>query len=311
MGISEQWSKGMKNHAYALLLAAGLAPGVASAAGFVDLPASGFNVNDGISAYTICNATAKPGKQSRRIKATPGQHDECAVFPANPAQAPIDGFNIVTHAVRTAVMNNTYTGGIDKKVATVTEFVWRNASQAECIYGASVVALLGTDADYDTEKPGKQYFRISDFARAGFGGLPVAAAYYPHAVTAEPVYRIGRTYTAVQYRDTDGYVGQPLTTPVFNRSINGINTAAATSPLPEQQSASLNDGWVNFATAIGLPKRAASSVFYVKSTCTSAAPQTVPDAIRLRQTSPPFIEVSVPGFAPAGGAVGPAPVKPY
>lgn len=303
----------MKNHIarFALLLTACSVSGLVSAAGFVDLPGGGFNVNGGISAYTLCNATAKSGKQSRRIKTRQGQHDECAVFPANAAHAPIDGFSIVTHAVRTAVMNNSYTGGIDKKIANVTEFVWRNASQTECIYGAKVVALLGKDADYDIEKPGKQYFSISDFARGGFSGLPVAAAYYPHANTSEPVYRIGRTFTAVQYTNADGYVEQPLTTPAFDRSINGVNTEAAATPLPEQQSASLNDGWVNFTAAIGLPKHAASSVFYIKTTCSSAAPQTAPDAIRLRQASPPFIEISVPGFVPPGGTADPAPVVPY
>lgn len=279
----------MKNHAsrYALLLMTGLLSGLASAAGFVDLPATGSNANGATSVHTICNATATPGKQSKRIKTTLGQHDECAVFPASPAQAPIDGFSIVTHAVRTAVMNNIYTGGIDKKVATVTEFVWRNTSQTECIYGASIVALLGRDADYDTEKSGTQYFNISDFSRAGFSGLPVAVAYFPYAVTAEPVYRIGRTLTL-------GF-----------SSVNGINTESAASLFPEEPSASLDDGWVNFTTAIGLPKRAASSVFYVKTTCTSATPESVPDAIRLRQTRPPFIEVSIPGFVPPGGATGP------
>ncbi|MDP2247991.1 MAG: hypothetical protein Q8J65_07645 [Nitrosomonadales bacterium] len=302
----------MKNHAalYATLLAAGMTSGLASAAGFVDLPATGFNINDGTSAYTICNATAKPGKQSRRIKTTAGQYDECAVFPANEAHAPIDGFSIVTHAVRTAVMNNTYTSGIDKKVATVTEFVWRNASRTECIYGARVVTLLGKDADYDTDKTGKQYFRISDFARSGFSGRPVAVAYYPHAATAEPVYRIGRTYTA-EYGNGDSYLEQSLTTPTFDRSTKVVHKDASATPLQAQQSADLDDGWVNFTAAIGLPKHAASSVFYVKTTCTSATPETVPDAIRLRQTSPPFIEVSVPGFVPPGGVAATARVMPY
>ncbi len=298
----------------AATLAVGLAPALAWATGFVDLPATGFDVTDGTSAYTLCNATAKPDAGSsvgRRIKTTATQHNNCAVFPTNEMSAPVDGFSIVTHAVRTAVMNNAYTGGVDKKVANVTEFVWRNASQTECIYGARVVALLGKDADYDVEKPGKQYFRISDFARGGFSGLPVAAAYFPYAATAEPVYRIGRTFTAVQYRNADGYVEQPLTAPAFNRSINGINTEDAAVPAPEQQSASMDDGWVNFTAAISLPKRPASAVFYVKTSCSSAAPETVPDAIRLRQTSPPFIELSVPGFVPAGGVVSPAPAIPF
>lgn len=310
--VREQGGKTMKRLVfYTALITLWVVPVSVWAAGFVDLPASGFVVKDGVSAYTICNATAKPVKKSRRIKTTPVQHETCATFPAKEIDAPIDGFSIVTHAIRTAVMNNIYTGGIDKKIATVTEFFWRNASQTECIYGARVVMLMGKDADYDVEKSGMQYFKISDFARSGFSGLPVGVAYYPNAATAEPVYRIGRTYTAVQYSDADGYIEQPLVTPAFHRSINGTNTQASVLPLPEQQSASLDDSWVNFTAAIGLPKRAASSVFYVKTTCSSATPETVPDAIRLRQASPPFIEISVPGFVPRGGLTEPMPMLPY
>jgi hypothetical protein len=294
---------------YMLLIVLGLTTEPVLATGFVDLSATGLNVNDGTIAYTLCNATAKPGE--KRIKTTPARHNACAVFPASEVTAPLDGFSIVTHAVRTATMNNIYTDGVDKKVATVTEFVWRNSSQTECIYGARVMTLLGKDADYDTKKSGNQYFKISDFARGGFSGLPVSVAYFPYAATAEPVYSIGRALTTVQHHNTNGHPEQSLSTADFKHPINGINTENATHPAQDQPSEALNDDWVNFTSAIGLPKRPASAVFYVKTRCSSAAPETVPDAIRLRQTSPPFIEISVPGFAPPGGVVRPAQVMPF
>ena len=47
------------------------------------------------------------------------------------------------------------------------------------------------------------------------------------------------------------------------------------------------------------------------TSCTSAQPQAVANAIRVRQSLSPFMEASVTGFVPAGGIATPAPVSPY
>ena len=287
--------------------------GVASTAvygqGFVALPSTGFQLERGVSAYTLCNETGRFSSTgpAKPIAPTETAHNACALFPANELRAPAPGFSLVTHAVREASVNNSHTGGTDRKIANVTDFVWRNAEQTECIYGAKVVTLLGKDADQDPTRPGTQYFEINDFVRGGFAGMPVEAAYASHAGSAHPVYRIGRTFTSVQYRRGNGYgyVKQPPTEPAFEQAINGVASESDETPARSEQSASLNDNWVDFTTRIGLPRYPASAMFYVKTTCSAEAPQTVPDAIRLRQTTAPFTEVSLPGFVPPGGIVMP------
>ena len=284
-----------------------------SGQGFVALPEEGFSTEQShTSAYALCNDTGpfssvNPGKSRKPSKTA---HHTCAVFPANEMAAPEAGYSLVTHAVREAIANNEYTGGADKKIATVTEYVWRNAAQTECIYGARIIAVLGKDADYDAKQAGIQYFEIDDFVRGGFAGLPVEAAYSTHAAQAQPVYRIGRTFTSVQYRKGGGYAKQPLTKPASEQALNGADLEADQAPTAAQQSASLNDNWVDFTTNVRLPRHPASAMFYVKTTCTAEVPKTVLGAIRLRQTSAPFIEVSVPGFVPPGGSVMPTLASP-
>ncbi|MCB5187942.1 hypothetical protein LG200_07980 [Methylobacillus caricis] len=301
-----------------LLGLANLCPALALATGFVELPAEGFAVEDGTSAYTLCNSSGKFSPHGQAdiprsnipLKPTPAVSNTCAVFPSNEITAPLEGYTLVTHAVRQAVMNNAYTAYKDKKIASVTEFVWRNQAQTECIYGTRVITLSSADADFNEQKKGRQYFRISDVARGGLSGLPVEAAYSLYSSTAEPVYRIGRTFTAVQYKNGQHYARQPRTSPAYQQAINGLADPGRNSAVPTaaQQSASLNDNWVNFTTVIGLPKRPASAMLYVKTACSAEAPVTLPDAIRLRQTTAPFIELSVPGFVPPGGKIEAGPV---
>ncbi|MCB5183837.1 hypothetical protein LG201_01305 [Methylobacillus gramineus] len=293
-----------------IMAVVGTYPTLALATGFVALPAEGFAVEDGTSAYTLCNNSGKfnpDGRSQIPLKPTPTVSNTCAVFPQSDLTAPLEGYTLVTHAVRQAVMNNDYTDHADKKIASVVEFVWRNQSQTQCIYGTKVISLSSQDADYDTQKKGRQYFRISDVARGGFGGLPIEAAYALTSSSAEPVYRIGRTFTAVQYKKGPHYARQPKTIPAFHQAINGLerkepDTAAS---IASHQSAALNDNWVNFTTAIGLLKRPASAMLYIKTDCSAEAPATLPDAIRLRQTIAPFIELNVPGFVPPGATIAP------
>lgn len=308
----------------AVLAVFGFASQLTLATGFVNLPTTGFTVTGGTSAYTLCNTTGNFGS-GLATKPTTSANNTCAVFPASELTTPETGFSLVASASRPVVMNNTYTGNTDKTVGTVTEYVWRKqtGSTYECIYGAKVV---NSNTDYNTSAAGNQYFEVNDFARGGFSGLPVDVAYSTIPTISEPVYRVGRAYTAVQHR-ASGYTSQPLTGLGSSPSINGLNAFPGTAG-STQQLADINTNWVDFTTDANYldddgSTSAASGMFYVKTTCSSASPTTSvsDEAIRLRQTfqelagdgvtANPFIEVKVRGFVPPGGSITPAHTDPY
>lgn len=286
------------------------------AQGFMALPADGFPVKGGTSAYTLCHAASNFGARPAP-KAAPGVNDRCALFPANNAASPLPGFSLLATDVHPVILNNSLTGNTNMELGNVREYVWRNAAATECIFGTQLTATLGNTSDYDAGESDRQYLRISDIARGGFNGLPVAVAYSALPLVAKPLYRVGRTFTAVQYRGgrkgpAAGYAAQPLATPDYRLAINGIDNAAQGVPTPQQQSASLNDNWVTFTTLVTALDddgwtSAASGTFYVKSPCTAEKPQQLPGSIRLRQTDSPFIEISVPGFVPPNTAMGTQP----
>jgi hypothetical protein len=308
----------------AVLAIFGFASQISLATGFVNLPTTGFTVTGGTSAYTLCNTTGNFGSGAA-TKASPTANNNCAVFPANEITTPETGFTLVATASRAAVMNNTYTGNTDKTVGTVTEYVWRKqtGSSYECIYGAKVV---NNNTDYNTSAAGNQFFEVNDFARGGLAGLPVEVAYATIASVAEPVYRVGRTYTSVQHRPS-GYSSQPLTGLGSKPAINGVNSFPGIAS-PSQQLADIDENWADFTTDVNFVDEdgfttAASGIFYVKTTCSSANPNTSvsDEAIRLRQTfqnlaatgvgDNPFVEIKVRGFVPPGGSITPAHTDPY
>lgn len=213
----------------AVLGTLGLASMQVLATGFVNLPTTGF----GTSAYTLCNTTGNFGS-STTTAPTAGANNTCAVFPTVETVSPIAGYGVSPtnspdySASRPAVMNNTYTGGVDKTVGTVTEYVWRNrTTSTECIYGAKFVAI---NTDYGTAA-GSQRFEMNDFARGGFSGLAVDIAYFRFATNAEVVFRAGRTFTSVQHRASSissstpgtGYLALPGLSG-STASINGLNS---------------------------------------------------------------------------------------
>lgn len=302
----------------AVISALGLASLNSHAVGFVSLPTTGFSVVGGSSAYTICNPTGNFGS-SFSINPTSTANNNCAVFPGTEASPPENGFSIIASAARPAVMNNSYTGFTDKTVATVTEYVWRKqtGTSYECIYGSKIVL---NSSDYNSSIAGTQSFEVNDLARGGFSGLPVSIAYASISNTAQPVFRAGRSYTAVQHRAT-GYLAQPLTGLSSAPSINGLDTSFGTATAL-QQLADIDANWVDFTThatfidSSGVTS-AASPLMYVKTTCSAAAPSTNvhDEAIRIRQTSQeagtPFIEIKVRGFVPPSGSISPAHTDPY
>ncbi|MDD1621302.1 MAG: hypothetical protein LUQ11_07455 [Methylococcaceae bacterium] len=255
--------------------------GSAMATGFVTLPATGVPVSGGTSAYVTCNLTGNFG--SNPAGSTPptfspngGANNTCAVPSNNP---PLTGYSQVVSTVRNIVINNVTIG-------TVTDRVLRNAAATSCIYAAKI-RLNGVD--YNPAVAGTQYFEVNDFQRAGFRNRgPVAVAYNfvtrGGAQSDEVLYRAGLTKTAVVHLSTD-LTAQPLTSV-----------------------APLSTNWVDFTSDLNFMDPDGSSMrdsswFYVQSGCTSAAPTAVTGALRFRQMGQegqPPLEISVPGYAPAG-----------
>lgn len=329
----------------AVLGAIGIASSQAMAA-FEPLPIAGspvaanFNYPGspaGTTAYIECNVTGNYG--SGITTAPTSSADPCALFPAgnNELLAPIattgwtgpQQFPIAS-ANRPIVVNNTYTGGVPKTVGQVQEYVWRNAAQTECIYGARVLMSSAAAADY-LPAASVQNFEINDISRGGFDDLEVEVGYFYRSSTAEVVFRVGRTFTAVQHRGSGiaEFAELPLTTPAYTASINGIDALPlSTVPTNAQQSASLNDSWVSFTTDANVndddgSSKAYSSMTYVKAPCDSSAPTTRAGALRFRQTfqelsgdgvsANRFIEAATEGFVPptAPAVITPVHTDPY
>ena len=301
------------------------------ATGLVALPSAGASVN---SAYLTCHTRNNFGSSGIFIPTTTTDNN-CATFPANEATAPVSGYTLIASANRAVVMNNTYTNNTSITVGTVWDRVWRNAAGTSCIYGTKFVSA---NIDYRPTIPGTQYFSVNDIARGGFDASGTVSVGYFTAITtppSTPVYRIGRTYTSVQHRAFKyntlvnkalvgtNYVSLPPSTGGSTASINGedfeitASTAAVTSA--PKQTAAVNSNWVDFTVdavwadddGMTMP---ASAMTYVEAGCTTAVPEVINDAIRVRQTAQEFsrfIEVGLPGFVPAGGTALPAPTLPF
>jgi len=311
----------------AIVSALGLTASHVFATGFVALPNTGFSVSGGTSAYTLCNTTGNFGS-GIPTNPTPSANNTCAVFPANEFSSPGDpadytGVRVFPVATNTGniTVNNTYTGGVNKNIGFYRDYLWRSNDNSECIYGIKVEL---NNTDYHANS-GLQNFEVNDIARGGWAGLDISAAYSTVPSIASPVYRIGLTYTAVQHR-ASGYAAQPLTGLGSQPSINGLNSLPGTASAT-QQKADIDDNWAVFTTDANNrdddgSTSANSGMYYVKSDVCPATPYTAaPNAIRLRQTFQElagdsvtpnnFIEITLPGFAPAGAVLTPAHTNPY
>ena len=297
-------------------------------AAFIGLPASGAS-----SAYVDCNTTGNFGSGTSTKPPT----DACVVTQSgtgapDPTGAG-SGFTLVTSGgvkTRSIVVNNTYTGGVNKTIGSVQDWLWRDSAGTSCIYGTKVTLTLSASSDYNAAT-GTQYFEVNDIARGGFLGKNLTVAYSYPGSPSEVVFRVGRAYTSVQHRAT-GYTSLPATGLGSTPSINGLDAWPGTAS-STQQLADWHGNWVNFTTDANArdddgSTTAASSWVYVKAdSCpalnASGQPVDTADAIRLRQTfqeqstdgsnvaDQRFIEISLPGFAPASSTATPAHTDPY
>ncbi len=248
---------------------------------------------------------------------------------ANDSSPPLPGYTLVVSASRTVP---TTTGGTGN-IGTVTDRIWRNASNTMCIFGAKFTAA---NADHDSGLAGTQYFEVNDIARGGFSASgTVNVGYFLQATNASPVFRVGRTFTSVQHRpyiygggtlaqqqnNGTGYLDLP-TIGGLNVSINGVNTplpgnTIAPAASASQQEALVNSNWVDFTNDVGFQDddggtNVVSSMTYVEAPCNGDSVATInstwvkPGAISLRQTAQEnttFKTIDISGYAPPGATV--------
>ena len=263
----------------------------ASATGFVNLPAAGKLIAGGTTTFTLCNTTGNFGSNpagSTPPTFTPGTglNNTCAV-PVN--APPIAGYVQTANTISNIVLKNAFTNNTAVTIGTLTDVVWRSGTT--CVYGAKI-RLNNVDYDKRATSPGFQYFEVNDTLRAGFRNKPVDIAYnfVTRSTTQsdEVLYRAGLTYTSVPH--PVGAANQPLT---------------STAPI--------STNWVSFTSDINYfdPDGSStrdSSWFFVKSTCTTAAPVKLANALELRQLGQegqPIITIKVPAYAPVGANVTP------
>ncbi|PPC88744.1 MAG: hypothetical protein CTY37_00050 [Methylotenera sp.] len=264
--------------------------------GFVALPKVG-NVQ---SAYVLCNPTGEYGLSAASV---PNEvaNNACAVsnpeLLASPTNAPLDGFRLVGMLVSDVEMPKPEVGQ-HPDVAVLTDAIWRNKENTECILGTHLQMK-------DSPLNNGQYWEVNDIARAGFAGRDVAIAYYhklPSAEIgggAEVLFRAGRTFTSVK------------TSPDY-KTLPATQTAPAASlPVNEKNTAAVSDNWVDFTTDLSFKDldgvtRKNSSIFYIKYPCDAQDPVSKPGAVRFRtsgQNGQPPKEIAAPGLVPIDGAV--------
>ena len=264
------------------------------ATGFVHLPMEGFPN----SAYTLCNSTGDFG-HGHSLQPTLDANNTCAIFlPSNNVLRLPENekFYFKKLQVRIITMPSPY-AGINTNAGTVTDIVWRNRENTECIYGA----LIHIN---DIQLANGESWEVNDLARGGFADKEVSAAYYfahhPKGVrSTESVFRIGRTHTSVRRMQGENDL------PAKN------DAPSLKTPITTTQKAGASANWVDFTTDLNAHDPDGSSlpdgsVMYVKTSCTADEPQEFKDAIRLRttgQNGQEPLEVRIPGYAPAGANI--------
>lgn len=263
---------------------------------FVNLP----NNLQTTSAYIHCNDSGDYGKSIVELPQT-GKHIACAlndeIFKTNTLASPLEGFRLIGVKAGDVEMIGDR-AGTDSRIARLSEAVWRNRENTECILATHLEML-------DAPLSNGQYFEINDIARAGFSKRKVAVAYYykPHSSdiggNTEVLFRAGRTFTSVATSSN-----QKLLPATFN-------APTGSQPFSFNNTASFSENWVDFTTDISFKDsdqttRAISAIFYVKYDCDLNDPITKPNVIRLRTTgSNPqeSFELSIPGLIPVDGEV--------
>lgn len=298
-------------------------------ANLVSLPAAGLavaagtNQVAGTTAYVTCNPTGNYGTGAPT--AATSAADPCHVIPASnngnnpPPAAQVGG---VTFALVSAPANATITANAET-LATLVQRTFRNSGNTQCLYLKRVqMATTGT-FDYNPLLAGSQRLEVNDIALGGFSATTNVLAGYWHSVTTDsPVYRVGRAFTSVQMQadplnpanPATGFIHRPVNSPApaASTEINGVGQTASPGtivPTAAQQTAEIRTNWVDFTVDItgGVDEdgdtEPNSPFFYVSAGCTSAAPVTTANTVRIRQAgqeTQPFVTILTSGQTRSG-----------
>jgi len=307
-------------------------------ANLVSLPAAGLSVSAGTNqvagttGYVECNTTGNYGTGTPT--APTSSSDPCHVIPASsngnnpPPSSQVGG---VTFSSVSAPANVTVTAN-SETLATLVQRVFRNSANTQCLYLKRLqMATTGT-YDYNPQLTGSNRLEVNDIALGGFSSTTnVLAGYWQSIASDSPVFRMGRAFTAVQMQadptnDTliaNGFIRRPVNSPApaASTEINGVGQTASSTgtppgadpgtvtPTAAQQTAEIRTNWVNFTLDItgGVDEdgdtEPNSPFLYVSAGCTSAAPVTTANTIRIRQTgqeTQPFVTILTSGQTRTG-----------
>lgn len=264
--------------------------------GFVALP----KIANVQSAYVLCNPTGEYGVSVANVP-NEDKNNACAVSTpallASPLNAPLDGFRLVGMMVSDVEMPKADVGQ-HPDMAVLTDAIWRNKENTECILGTHLQMK-------DSPLANGQYWEVNDIARAGFAGRDVSIAYYYKLPSAEigggteVLFRAGRTFTSVKTNANQKVLP----------SVEGA--PASNTPINEKNAAAFSENWINFTTDLSFKDqddvtRRNSSIFYIKYPCDAQDPVSKPEAIRFRttgQSGQKPIEIGAPGLVPVDATV--------
>lgn len=306
----------------AVLGAFSLLSAQAMATGFLSLPAAGLavvagaNQPAGTTAWVRCNQTGNYGSDpAGYFVPTTGANNVCAVFPGAIGTTPVAGFTLINSLNNIAITANGET------VATMTSRTFRNTANTECIYGKRISFATTGTYDYNPQLAGSNRLEVNDVALGGFSATTNVLAGYYHTIPSDsPVYRMGRSFTSVQMQSdlagtspATGYVHRPINSPApaAGTEINGVGQTLTPpgSPTAAQQTSEIRTNWVDFTldNTGGLDEDGTSSpdtpMMYVRAGCTSAAPVSTANSVRMRQTgqeTQPWVTILAPGLTRSG-----------
>lgn len=263
--------------------------------GFVSLPKNG----SADSAYVLCNPTGGYGLLAAEIPTT-DSNNACSISTSklleSATNSPLEGFRLIGMMVSDIEMPKPEVGE-RPDLAVLTDAIWRNKENTECILGTHLQMK-------DAPLANGQYWEVNDIARAGFAGSDVAVAYFYKLAApevggeTEVLFRAGRAFTSVKVA-TD----KPLPTTK--------NAPPANVAISENNAAAFSANWVNFTTDLSFKDddgvtRANSSIFYIKYACDARDPVSKPGAIRFRttgQNGKKTMEISASALVPVDAQV--------
>lgn len=262
--------------------------------GFVDLPVSGE------SAYVACNGSGDYGRKPAELP-SPDNQNRCAVISEDlmksPLNSPLSGFRLIGVQVGDVEINKDKSGP-DAAVARLSEAIWRNAENTECV--------LATQLEMrDAALANGEYFEVNDIAHAGFAKRDIAIGYFHKAHSndegggTEVLFRAGRAFTSARTETNGRSLPSSKNAPPVDISFSSNGAAA------------ISENWVIFTTDVSFKDmdevtRRHSSIFYIKYSCDSRDPISTAGAIRLRSMGKNVqeqFELSIPGLIPADGNV--------